>query len=160
MTLDELNSASEGVIRESLKQCCGSETWIERMIALRPFDNRSVLLTAADSAWMSLPANDWLKAFAEHPKIGEKSTARWSSEEQRGMEQASMSIAAAMNQLNTQYERKFGWIFIVCATGKSAEQMLSLVTARLQNDPATELGIAAAEQARIIRLRLEKLLNA
>jgi 2-oxo-4-hydroxy-4-carboxy-5-ureidoimidazoline decarboxylase len=159
MTLDELNNASETVARESLKQCCGSEAWVERMLALGPFADRSALLSAADSAWGSLTAADWLEAFAQHPKIGERSAARWSSEEQRGMERASLTTAAAMNQLNIEYERKFGWIFIVCASGKSAEEMLSLLAARLKNEPADELPIAAAEQAKITRLRLEKLLN-
>ena len=159
MTLDELNGADDVIIRESLKHCCGSEAWVEGMIGLRPFADRHALFSASDSVWKSLAASDWLEAFAQHPKIGEKSASRWSAEEQRGMEHASMVTALRMTQLNAEYERKFGWIFIVCASGKSADDMLALISRRVQNDPDTELRIAADEQSKISKLRLEKLID-
>lgn len=159
MTLDELNEADEMILRDSLQRCCGSHAWVERMIALRPFRDYSELLSSSESVWNSLAPTDWLEAFAHHPKIGAKSASQWSTEEQRGMETAGVPTAAAMAKLNAEYERKFGFIFIVCATGKSADEMLALITKRLQNDPETELHIAAAEQSKITALRLEKVLN-
>lgn len=159
MTLQELNQEDETIIRESLKHCCGSEAWAERMITSRPFADVGALLSASDSAWNSLAASDWLQAFAQHPKIGQKSASQWSKEEQRGMQQASSATAVKMNQLNAEYERKFGWIFIVCATGKSADELLVLISARVQNDPDSELRIAAEEQSKITKLRLQKLID-
>lgn len=145
--------------RESLKQCCGSAVWVERMLALQPFSDENDLLSAADAVWNSLSAADWLEAFAQHPKIGEKSSAKWSSQEQKGMERADGNLIGEMYSLNIEYEKTFGYIFIVCATGKSATEMMELLKFRLTNDPNTELRTAAAEQSKITRLRLEKLLN-
>ena len=158
MTLQDLNTGNAAAVAEALKQCCGSGAWVERMIGLRPFASQTALLSKAATVWKSLAPADWLEAFAHHPKIGEKSAAKWSSEEQHGMQEASTDTAAAMDQLNIDYEQKFGWIFIVCATGKTAGEMLALIAARLRNDPAAELTVAACEQAKITKLRLEKLL--
>ncbi len=151
MRLDELNG-------DALKRCCGSTAWVNRMLQLSPFPDRESLLSAADSVWNSLTASDWLEALAQHPKIGEKSAAKWSTEEQRGMETASRDTERQIRELNIAYERKFGWIFIVCATGKTAEEMVAMLTARLNDDADTELRTAAAEQSKITKLRIEKLL--
>ncbi len=158
MTLQDLNSAQAETVREPLGRCCGSEAWLARMIECRPFENVQALTAASDEIWWSLAENDWLQAFAKHPRIGEKRSDHWSSEEQRGMDQASSNTAAVMEKLNRRYEDKFGWIFIVCATGKHAGEMLTILQTRLANEAGDEIRIAASEQAKITKLRLEKLL--
>jgi len=137
------------------------------MSEARPFGNTQHLLGEADHLWSSLSAQDWLEAFRAHPNIGEqKAAARqseqtqaWSAQEQSSVHEAATSTKAALAQGNRQYERQFGFIFIICATGKTAAEMLSILNRRLQNSPETELEVAADEQRKITRLRLEKLLN-
>ena len=153
---------------EQLASCCGSGEWVRRMLARRPFDTLDALLGAADDVWWSLPATDWLEAFSHHPRIGERDSAAarparaadWSADEQRGVGGASDDARAALAEGNREYERRFGHIYLVCATGKTADEMLAFLRARLSNAPATELRVAAGEQAKITRLRLEKLLSA
>lgn len=158
MTLAALNHATGERALKALLACCGSRTWVERMLANRPLSDVAALHETAESVWFSLTPGDWLEAFSKHPKIGDKSYSKWSAQEQQGMSQASRDIADAMRELNAQYQRKFGFIFIVCASGKSAEEMRSMLEQRLSNDPDTELQIAAAEQVKIMHLRLDKML--
>ena len=158
MTLAALNGAPEEPARQALLACCGSEAWVARLLASRPFNDEAALHSRAQALWFSLTPADWLEAFSKHPKIGEKSSSKWSAEEQSGMAQVNQEMTDAMRRLNVEYERRFGWIFIVCATGKRAEEMRNLLEQRLSNDPATELQTAAREQAAIMRLRLDKLL--
>ena len=135
------------------------------MLALRPFGAADILLSAARREWFALTPEDWKEAFTHHPKIGDRETLRarfptthqLSEREQTGMGAASDQIIERLAQGNAAYERRFGYIFIVCATGKSAGEMLDLLTARLQNDPAIEVRIAAEEQAKITELRLKQL---
>lgn len=136
------------------------------MVEARPFEDTRELLLTADHVWWSLDALDWLEAFGAHPKIGEKKLApepsassRWAADEQSGASRASEETLASLTKANRDYERRFGYIYIVCATGKSAEEMLTLLQERLQNEPDMELRIAAEEQRRITHLRLGKLLN-
>ncbi len=137
------------------------------MTAARPFADVDELLIKADSVWWSLNAEDWLEAFRAHPKIGEKQGAApqseeartWSAQEQSGIKDAAANTMSALAAGNQDYEQRFGFIFIVCATGKSSEEMLAILKGRLRNDAETETGIAAEEQRKITRLRLEKLLN-
>lgn len=148
-----------------LETCCGSTAWVNGMLIRRPFGTLAVLLEEADRLWWSLSPDDWREAFDHHPRIGESSaalaqreTARaWSADEQRGAAAASDEIRRALAEGNRGYERRFGHIYLVCATGKSAEEMLTLLRTRLNNDPATELRVAAGEQAKITRLRLSKM---
>lgn len=150
--LDKLN-------REALLACCGSEAWVEQMLASGPFPGPVALHAKAETIWFSLAPADWLEAFSKHPKIGDKAPqGKWSAQEQRGMSEATIASSDRMKELNEIYERKFGWIFIVCATGKSAAEMRELLEQRLLHDPAEELRIAAAEQCKIMHLRLDKLL--
>ncbi len=164
MTLQELNSLDDDIGRERLSQCCGSQEWVNGMLQRRPFADYSALHAAADEVWQSLDESDWLEAFAKHPKIGElnaqsrSAAGDWSVQEQRGMDGSSADQAAAMRELNRLYESKFGWIFIVCATAKSAEEMMQSLEERLANGSVEEMRVAAAEQAKITRLRLQKLL--
>ena len=137
------------------------------MAQRRPFRDTPELLEAADRVWWELGREDWLEAFSRHPKIGEQVAAQhgsaralgWSEQEQAGTAGASSDVRAALAEANRAYLARFGYIFIVCAAGKSSEEMLALLRQRLQNRPDAELRIAAGEQRRITRLRLEKLLR-
>ena len=167
MTLDALNQLSDDEARAALARCCGSRAWVARMLAQRPFADLDALLTAAEAAATGLARADWLEAFAHHPRIGERgaavarhgATAGWASEEQRGAAQMPEQMRSAMEAGNRAYEARFGYGFIVCATGRSAAEMLAILTARLDHDPGVELEVAAREQRAITRLRLEKLLR-
>lgn len=137
------------------------------MVAERPFEILDDLIEKADRVWWALEPHDWLEAFRSHPKIGEQKAAaavsdeskRWSEAEQSGVANSATQTMQALAQLNQKYEEKFGYIFIVCATGKTSEEMLEILRVRLENDRDEELRIAAAEQAKIIKLRLMKLLE-
>ncbi len=165
--LDQLNSLSDTLAAAEFLKCCGSTRWARSMTSVRPFKSIDHLLTNADSVWWSLSEEDWLEAFRAHPKIGEKKAAAaqsvqaqsWSAQEQSGTQRAAANTIAALADGNREYEHRFGFIFIICATGKSSEEMLANLKMRLQNDAATELRLAAEEQRKITRLRLEKLLN-
>jgi OHCU decarboxylase len=136
--------------------CCGSRAWARRMNEARPFRDTEHLLETADRVWWSLTPADWREAFAAHPRIGEKSGSRWSRQEQSGAASAQAAALAELAEANREYEERFGHIFIICATGKTAEEMLGLLRARLAHDPETELKVAAQEQRKITRLRLQK----
>jgi 2-oxo-4-hydroxy-4-carboxy-5-ureidoimidazoline decarboxylase len=160
-----LDSASPEEARQLLTTCCGSSAWVERMLRKRPFGSTDALLTAAPQAWLDLTHTDWLEAFSHHPKIGDRAslarrfaaTAHLSSHEQRGVADASAETLEDLAAANRSYEEKFGYIFIVCATGRSAAEMLALLQGRLHNDASTEIRIAAEEQAKITGLRLQRL---
>lgn len=167
MTLDDLNSIPSARATELFTACCGSSRWVSKMVARRPFKSRDAVLDAGDEIWKSLEKSDWLEAFAHHPRIGESKSAvpqsdrarDWSAGEQAGAMRASESIRLAQRDMNAQYERRFGFIYIVCATGKSPDDLAAIARDRLSNDPATELKVAAGEQQKITRLRIEKLLE-
>lgn len=167
MTLEELNDLLLDQAQAEFLKCCGSQRWAREMTEARPFANETQFFDRANDIWWSLSEQDWLEAFRAHPKIGEKKAAaaqseqaqNWSSQEQAGVASASASTAAELAERNRDYENRFGFIFIVCATGKSSEEMLEILKARLSNDVSTEIRIAAGEQSKITRLRLEKLLN-
>lgn len=167
VTLDQLNRLDDAAARATLERCCGARRWVERMCAGRPYRDRAALAAAAERAFEGLERADWLEAFARHPRIGDiaslrakyASTAAWAGEEQRGAAAASDGTLEALADGNRAYERRFGYIFIVCATGKSADEMLALLQARMPNPPEREIGVAAEEQMKITRLRLEKLLE-
>jgi OHCU decarboxylase len=162
-----LNSLTEAEAIDELKTCCGSTHWAGQLISRRPFETFDQVVSQAHEVWWSLTSDDWLEAFRSHPKIGEKKGAaaaskqseHWSKGEQSGMTGASEETASTLARLNIAYETKFGYIFIVCATGKSSEEMLAILRKRLENEPAEEIRIAAAEQAKITELRLRKLLG-
>ncbi len=172
--LQDLNAAPADAARERLLACCGSRRWAERMLDERPFASEESLYAAAERIWRDLSPEDWLEAFAAHPKIGERKAADrsgdraadrtpdraagWSAEEQWGTARAAAETLERLAAANRAYEERFGFIFIVCATGKSAAEMLALLEARLGSERRRELEIAAGEQDKITRLRLEKLL--
>jgi len=145
-----------------LSRACGSSRWVDRMMARRPFGRDAKMLTAARVEWFALSEADWLEAFSHHPQIGDRAaleskfprTHDLSAKEQSGIGIAGADVLTALAQANTDYFNRFGFIFIVCATGKSAAEMLALLLLRLQNDRPTELRVAAEEQAKITALRL------
>src|SRR5215211_1075874 len=150
-----------------LTDCCGSSRWVSEMIVARPFGSREAVFAAADRIWSSLSASDWVEAFEHHPRIGEGTSAvaqgergaEWSSREQVGIETAGDDVRKALAEVNQEYEQRFGYIYIVCATGKRPEEMLALARRRLRNAAAAEIRVAAEEQRKITRIRLEKLLE-
>ena len=165
--IERLNASTPDEAAAELLKCCGSSLWAQRMSAELPFQDERDLLRHADRLWWKLERADWLEAFRSHPKIGEQRAAevvseearRWSQQEQQAASGATPQTLQALAAANVAYEAKFGYIFIVCATGRSAAEMLALLERRLTNDPETEICVAAEEQRRITRLRLQKLLD-
>ena len=163
-----INSIPSEQAQAEFLKCCGSKRWAAKMTAERPFENVEEMVTTADHIWWALESTDWLEAFDSHPRIGEKRAAAqvapeslsWSETEQSGSRSSTQQTMEELAQLNRQYQEKFGFIYIICATGKSAEEMLAILRDRLDNDPATELRNAATEQAKITTLRLNKILEA
>jgi OHCU decarboxylase len=181
--LARINTMSSEEATANLLECCSSENWARQMAELRPFQSEEQLLDAADRVWRRLSQADWLEAFRHHPQIGEKTgekvgektadktqtraaahthpdkALQWAKDEQSATRSANQQTLDELATANRDYLARFGYISIICATGKSAEEMLALLRQRLQNDPVKEIGVAAEEQSRITRLRLVKLLQ-
>ena len=161
-TWQAIDAARPEEARRLLRACCGSERWVARMMRRRPFTNRETALSAARDEWLALDEIDWKEAFSHHPKIGDRDALRrrfpethhLSAREQAGVDDAQEDVLGALASGNQAYEARFGYIFIVCATGKSADEMLALLRERLTHDPADEIRVAAEEQAKITALRL------
>ena len=139
------------------RSCCASSKWAEELAAARPFDSWKALVEKADSIWNGLDPADWQEAFAAHPRIGERKASRWSTEEQSRTRGASIETMQRLADGNRAYEEKFGHVYLVCATGRTAEEMLADLNKRMSNDRETEWRVAAEEQRKITHLRLEKL---
>jgi len=166
MRLEDLNTLDAAAAARELLRCCGSPRWARQVTAMRPFASVEAMVAAADSCWVALDPADWLEAFAAHPRIGggKASAGRepgddWPAQEQAGVAAAADVTLRRLADLNRDYEERFGHIFIVCATGKSAVEMLDLLERRLGNDPETEIRVAAAEQQKITGLRLARLVD-
>lgn len=163
--IERMNTLLREEAVTELLACCGSRAWAEGMADARPWNSLDDVLGAADTVWAALPPSAWLEAFKAHPRIGEKKAeahqdARakaWSEGEQSGLGSAAEATKAALAEGNRDYDARFGHIYIVCATGRTAEEMLADLRQRLGNDPDTEVRVAAEEQRKITRLRLEKL---
>jgi 2-oxo-4-hydroxy-4-carboxy-5-ureidoimidazoline decarboxylase len=160
MTVQELNTLSVEAAQRVLLQCCGAEAWARHMARLRPFESSADVLAGADRVWPQLGAADWREAFAAHPRIGEPSASAWSQREQAAAYTAADLTRRALEEANAEYERRFGFTYIVFASGKTAEEMLELLRQRLDHTREAELKNAAAEQMKITRFRLESLLDA
>jgi len=153
---------------EEVLPCCGSMAWARELAARRPLRDEASLLAASDESWKSLGEQDWLEAFSKHPRIGEHKapaaasaqSASWSAQEQRNAGTAGEALQQELAEANREYERRFGRLFIVCATGKAIPEILDILRRRLHNDDATELREAAEEQRKITNLRLKKWLEA
>jgi OHCU decarboxylase len=152
---------------QEISDCCGSARWAREMASRRPFEDELALLSASGEIWNQLSEQDWLEAFSKHPRIGERKpasmasakSASWSAQEQQNVATANEAVHSALADANREYEERFGRVFIVCATGKSASEMLELLRLRLHNDDMTELRAAAVEQAKITDIRLRKWLS-
>jgi 2-oxo-4-hydroxy-4-carboxy-5-ureidoimidazoline decarboxylase len=168
MTLDELNLLSRTEAAIALSRCCGSAQWAKTMALKRPFFELDELYKAADAVWKRLSKDDWVEAFSHHPKIGDTNTPQekfastepWTESEQGGVHGVPEKTLQDLASGNADYEKKFGYIFIVCPNGNQADEILVILKQRLTNDPAHELQIAAEEQRKITRLCLEKLFSA
>jgi 2-oxo-4-hydroxy-4-carboxy-5-ureidoimidazoline decarboxylase len=144
--------------------CCGSAAWAREVVARRPLKDEAALLAASDETWRRLGESDWMEAFSKHPRIGERKapqlasaqSAAWSAQEQQLVAATGDAPQFGLAEGNREYERRFKRLFIVCATGKSATEILQILRRRLQNDDATELQEAAEEQRKITNIRLKK----
>lgn len=168
VSVSELDAMPEAEAAELFASCCGAWRWVTEMVVRRPFGTRGAVLTVADRVWETMQETDWREAFSHHPRIGEQTgaipqTARgaaWSAGEQAGMDSAGESLRAELAAVNREYEERFGYIYVVCAAGRTAEELLAFARRRLANDPKAELLTAVQEQEKIMRFRLEKLLSA
>ncbi len=166
MLLEQLNSLDHLDANSEFLKCCGSRNWAMRMVTSRPFASVEDVCSRATEIWGSLETADWLEAFRSHPKIGEKKSEAetskqsqtWSNLEQSGIASAHEQTLSELARLNREYEEKFGYIYIVCASGKSAGEMLEILKTRIDNPPDEEIAIAASEQAKITEIRLRKLI--
>jgi 2-oxo-4-hydroxy-4-carboxy-5-ureidoimidazoline decarboxylase len=165
--LQRWNELDRSTAEEDILPCCGSRAWAQELASLRPFAEPAGLLTLSDGIWSQLDVADWDEAFASHPRIGEHrapksatlQSAQWSSQEQSSAGIAKSGIEEELKRANAEYEARFGRIYIVCATGKSAEEMLAILKRRLQNEDAAELREAAEQQRQIMQIRLRKWLQ-
>jgi OHCU decarboxylase len=162
-TLSAWNEAEAQEALDAMLTCCGARRWAIGMVALRPVASIADLSAAADRIWSTMKEADWMEAFACHPRIGErkaayasKKSAAWSQQEQSSAENAAERVLAALAEGNLLYEQRFGFTYIVCAAGKSAEEMLAILNRRLASDRATELIEAAEQQRQITQIRLGK----
>jgi len=152
---------------DEILPCCGSRAWADAMAARRPLPDEATLMAASDEIWRGLAASDWLEAFRSHPRIGDSRTddsrpsrsVAWSNQEQRNVADAGDSAKSALAHANCEYERRFNRIFIVCATGKSPDEILKLLRRRLENDEPAELQEASEQQRQITQIRLRKWLQ-
>jgi OHCU decarboxylase len=165
--LSSWNAATIDDATASLLSCCAAARWAEQLVAQRPFPTEEALFTAADQVWATMQEPDWMQAFCAHPRIGERKvlhataqSKQWSSQEQSSVDSAQAAVLEQLAAGNTRYEERFGFTFIVCATGKSAEEMLAILNRRLGNDRETELREAAEQQRQITQIRLRKWLQA
>jgi len=158
---------AEDAARE-IMACCGSTAWAQAVVERRPFADEGSLMRTSDEIWSKLNTPDWMEAFSKHPRIGERKapqlasaqSAAWSALEQQKVAAAGEAVELALAEANREYERRFNNVFIVCATGKSAPEILAILRRRLRNDDAAELREAAEEQRKITNLRLQKWLSA
>jgi 2-oxo-4-hydroxy-4-carboxy-5-ureidoimidazoline decarboxylase len=154
---------AEDAVREILA-CCGSMAWARALVVHRPLRDEPELISTSDEIWNHLGTQDWLEAFSKHPRIGERKappsapaqSEAWSTQEQESVASAGEDIQRALADGNREYEKRFGRVFIVCATGKSAPEMLEVLRRRLRNNDDVELREAVEEQRKITNLRLQK----
>ena len=162
-TLASWNETEETAAIQAMLSCCGARRWAAAMVALRPIAGVVELSVAADRIWSTMEEPDWMEAFACHPRIGDRTAAgaseksvAWSKQEQSSAAGARREVLAQLSAGNAHYEQRFGFTYIVCATGKTAEQLLAILYRRLANERASELREAAEQQRLITQIRLGK----
>ena len=168
ITVAQLDTMPDAEAAFKLAACCGSSAWVSGMLARRPFGLREQLFLASEEAARVLRESDWLDAFAHHPRIGQRNSnaavstfaESWSTGEQSASATASTAVRAALADANAEYEKRFGFVFIICASGRSAPDILVALRARMGNERGAEIDVAAREQEQITRRRLEKLIPA
>jgi 2-oxo-4-hydroxy-4-carboxy-5-ureidoimidazoline decarboxylase len=143
----------------ALRQCCAADAWVTRLLGGRPYADENALGDASDAATSALDEAGLAQALAGHPRIGERGRSSWSRQEQSGVVDADADLKAQLAGANAEYEQRFGHVYLVCASGRSAEELLAICRSRLSNDAATERGVVLHELAKINRLRLHKLLE-
>lgn len=162
MNLIDINNLSKEEAVQHLFSCCGSKNFVEKMMLQFPFSNEQKLIEAATDIWYNkCTETDWRESFTHHPKIGDVNSLKekFAGKEQAGVASATDEVINALAKANADYENKFGFIFIVCATGKTALEMLDLLNDRLKNSVDEELNIAMGEQQKITIIRFKKLLT-
>lgn len=167
MSIENLNQLDNNQLKSEFLKCCGSNNWAEELTKRKPFNSEEELYKKSDEIWNSLTKDDWLEAFKQHPKIGDinslakkfANTKQWAENEQSGVNAATNQVIEELAKYNNDYDQRFGYIFIVCATGKSAQEMLDILKSRIDNEPDKELKIAGEEQNKITKIRLDKLLK-
>lgn len=167
ISITQLDEMPDHEVAFKLAACCGASKWVSGMVARRPFGSRDALFSASEAVAATLSQDDWLEAFSHHPRIGQRNSnavvsttaESWSTGEQSAVTAASSEIRAQLADANTEYESRFGFIFIISASGRGAEEILVELRKRLSNQMANEIKIAAAEQRKITRLRLERLIT-
>jgi 2-oxo-4-hydroxy-4-carboxy-5-ureidoimidazoline decarboxylase len=167
MKISALNKLQPEAAKLAFLQCCTANAWVERMVAAMPFSSLDTLSAQADINWQGLTEADYLQAFEGHPKIGDvsslrekyRSTEKIAAGEQSGVNTATEKMLTQLKQLNDDYQEKFGFIFIVCATGKTASQILETLSQRIVNERSEEIINAAEEQRKILQIRIEKMIE-
>ena len=163
--LEQWNQSPAQEAVTAVLSCCGSHAWATKLCESRPYRSPEEVMSSADEIWQSLDPEDWSEAFGCHPRIGESArgvhgqSAEWSQEEQSGAQAGSPEVLASIARLNKEYEERHGFTYIVCATGKSAEELLSLLEKRIANSTLDEIREAAEQQRQITQLRLKKWLQ-
>ncbi|CAN5619954.1 2-oxo-4-hydroxy-4-carboxy-5-ureidoimidazoline decarboxylase [soil metagenome] len=166
MKITDLNNCGSETAKIEILKCCTSEEWAKRMVKSLPFEDLDAMTEIAEDIWTNrIFDKDRLEAFSGHPKIGDvnslkekyANTAAMAGNEQAGVDTASNKTIEELARFNSEYESKFGYIFIVCATGKSAEEMLDILKSRINNDPKKEMIIASEEQNKITKIRINKI---
>jgi OHCU decarboxylase len=166
VTVEELNALPHAKAVEVFTACCGAHRWVAGMVERRPFSAADEVVAVGNELWRQMKERDWREAFDHHPRIGEsrsavaqdKQAASWSVGEQSRAATVDAGIQRQIADANVAYEARFGHIYIVCAAGRSADELLAIARSRMSNDPATEMRVAAEEQRKITELRLRKLL--
>ena len=167
MKLSALSQLDDAQASDVFNQCCSASRWVKLMVSAMPFRSKIAIQNTAALFWKSMRSADYLEAFDGHPKIGDPDSLKkkyWSTRslaanEQSSVEQANDNVLQELVQYNNDYKTKFGYIFIVCATGKTAAEMLKLIKTRINHQPDQEITIAAAEQAKIMSIRIDKLIE-
>jgi 2-oxo-4-hydroxy-4-carboxy-5-ureidoimidazoline decarboxylase len=164
MDLPSFNALPHDAATEELLACCASRRWAAAVAGLRPYRDLDHLLAEADEVWRALDEDAWLEAIEAHPRIGERAAgdgahARWSAGEQAEAQRSEQAVRDEIARLNVEYEERFEHVFLISAAGRSGEEILAELRRRLDNSLETELKIAADEQAKITRLRLERLIE-
>jgi len=160
LTLAALNEApDDDRLRAELAACCAARSWVAALVAGRPYPDQDALFAASDAATAELTDAGLAEALAAHPRIGDRTGEAWSRQEQAGMASAGADLHAELAAANAAYEQRFGQVYLVCATGRSARELLDICRSRLANDPVAERAVVLGELAKISRLRLAKLVG-